>query len=123
MPTEQGFCVLHLDNALSQDTPGGYPALKHPILGRHPLDAAKNFPVTLPQRRRRTRPEIRGAALGVLGQCIGVAAIGGVIVGLVAEELTARAAVGLSTGLGLTLLIPVIILSPLARRPVTPPPD
>ena len=66
-------------------------------------------------------PEIRGAALGVLGQCIGVAAIGGVIVGLVAEELTARAAVGLSTGLGLTLLIPVIILSPLARRPVTPP--
>ena len=66
-------------------------------------------------------PEIRGAALGVLGQCIGVAAVGGVIVGLVADALTARAAVGLSTGLGMALLIPVIILSPLARRPITPP--
>lgn len=66
-------------------------------------------------------PEIRGAALGVLGQCIGVAAIGGVIVGLIADQLTARAAVALSTGLGLTLLIPLILLSPLARRPITPP--
>ncbi len=66
-------------------------------------------------------PEIRGAALGVLGQCIGVAAVGGVIVGFVAEELSARAAVGLSTGLGMALLIPVIVFSPLVRRPVTPP--
>ncbi len=63
-------------------------------------------------------PEIRGAALGVLGQCIGVAAVGGVIVGFVAEELSARAAVGFSTGLGLALLIPVIVFSPLVRRPV-----
>lgn len=66
-------------------------------------------------------PEIRGAALGVLGQCIGVAAVGGVIVGLIADQLTARAAVALSTGLGLTLLIPLIIFSPLARRPIAPP--
>ena len=76
-----------------------------------------------PNVDRRTSPEIHGAALGVLGQGIGVAAIGEVIVGLVADELTARATVGLSTGLGLIILIPVTILSPLARHPVTPPAD
>ena len=48
-------------------------------------------------------PEIRGATLGVLGQCIGVAAVGGVIVGLVANHLSAHVAVALSTGLGLAL--------------------
>ena len=66
-------------------------------------------------------PDMRGTALGVLGQCIGVAAIGGVAVGLVAEALSARAAVGLSTGLGLALLVLIIPLSPLVRRPITPP--
>ena len=65
-------------------------------------------------------PEIRGAALGVLGQCIGVAAVGGVVVGFVAEELSAHVAVGLSTGLGLTLLIPVMLFTPLVKRPIAP---
>ena len=64
-------------------------------------------------------PEIRGAALGVLGQCIGVAAVGGVIVGLVADYLSAHIAVALSTGLGLTLLIPVMLFTPLVRRPIS----
>ncbi len=63
-------------------------------------------------------PEIRGAALGVLGQCIGVAAVGGVIVGLVADYLSAQAAVALSTGLGLALLIPVLLFTPLVRSPI-----
>ena len=66
-------------------------------------------------------PEIRGAALGVLGQCIGVAAVGGVIVGLVADYLSAQAAVGLSTGLGLVLLIPVIAFTPLVKSPISAP--
>ena len=65
-------------------------------------------------------PEIRGAVLGVLGQCIGVAAVGGVIVGLVAEYLSAHVAVGLSTGLGLALLIPVMLFTPLVKRPINP---
>lgn len=68
-------------------------------------------------------PDIRGAALGVLGQCIGVAAVGGVIVGLVADELSARAAVGISTGLGLALLIPVMMFTPLVKSPITPADD
>ena len=65
--------------------------------------------------------EMRGSALGVLGQCIGIAAVGGVVVGAVADILSARAAVGLSTGLGLALLIPLMPFSPLARRPITSP--
>ena len=63
-------------------------------------------------------PEIRGAALGVLGQCIGVAAVGGVIVGFVADYLSAHIAVALSTGLGLTLIIPVMLFTPLVKRPI-----
>ena len=65
-------------------------------------------------------PEIRGAALGVLGQCIGVAAVGGVIVGLLADYLSAHIAVALSTGLGLTLLIPVMLFTPLVKSPIAP---
>ena len=64
-------------------------------------------------------PDIRGAALGVLGQCIGVAAVGGVIVGLVADYLSAQAAVALSTGLGLVLLIPLVLFTPLVKSPIS----
>ena len=64
-------------------------------------------------------PEIRGALLGVLGQCIGVAAVGGVIVGFVADYLSAQAAVALSTGLGLALLIPVMLFTPLVKSPIS----
>ena len=68
-------------------------------------------------------PEIRGALLGVLGQCIGVAAVGGVIVGFVADYLSAQAAVALSTGLGLSLLIPVMLFTPLVKSPISPAED
>ena len=64
-------------------------------------------------------PDIRGATLGVLGQCIGVAAVGGVIVGLVADYLSAQAAVALSTGLGLVLLIPLVLFTPLVKSPIS----
>ncbi len=65
-------------------------------------------------------PEIRGAALGVLGQCIGVAAIGGVMVGFLADYLSAHIAVALSTGLGLILIIPVMLFTPLVKIPISP---
>ena len=65
-------------------------------------------------------PEIRGALLGVLGQCVGVAAVGGVIVGFVADYLSAQVAVALSTGLGLVLLIPVMLFTPLVKSPISP---
>ncbi len=66
-------------------------------------------------------PEMRGTSLGVLGQCIGVAAVGGLVVGQVAEVLGANVAVGISTGLGLFLLVTLLPFSPLVRRPVVPP--
>ncbi len=66
-------------------------------------------------------PAMRGSALGVLGQCIGVAAVGGLAVGAVADIFSAQIAVAISSLLGIVLLIPVLIFTPLARRPVTPP--
>lgn len=66
-------------------------------------------------------PAMRGSAIGVLGQCIGVAALGGLAVGAVADWFSAQVAVGISAILGIALLIPVLILTPLAWRPVTAP--
>ena len=66
-------------------------------------------------------PEMRGTALGMLGQCIGVAAVGGLVVGVLANLFSAQAAVAMSVSLGLVLLVPTMVFSPLVRRPITPP--
>ena len=66
-------------------------------------------------------PEMRGTALGMLGQCIGVAAVGGLVVGALANFFSAQAAVAMSVSLGLVLLVPTMVFSPLVRRPITPP--
>ena len=66
-------------------------------------------------------PEMRGTALGMLGQCIGVAAVGGLAVGIVANFFTAQAAIAMSVSLGLVLLLPAVFFSPLVRRPIAPP--
>lgn len=66
-------------------------------------------------------PEMRGTALGMLGQCIGVAAVGGLAVGVVANFFSAQAAVAMSVSLGLVLLLPAVFFSPLVRRPISPP--
>jgi MFS family permease len=66
-------------------------------------------------------PEMRGTALGMLGQCIGVAAVGGLAVGIVANFFSAQAAVAMSVSLGLVLLLPAVFFSPLVRRPIAPP--
>jgi len=68
-----------------------------------------------------SEPEMRGTALGMLGQCIGVAAVGGLAVGVVANYFSAQAAVAMSVSLGLLLLIPVLSFSPLLRRPISSP--
>ena len=68
-----------------------------------------------------SEPDMRGTALGMLGQCIGVAAVGGLAVGVVANYFSAQAAVAMSVSLGLLLLIPVLSFSPLLRRPISPP--
>ena len=64
---------------------------------------------------------MRGTALGMLGQCIGVAAVGGLAVGVVANYFGAQAAVAMSVSLGLLLLIPAVFFSPLVRQPIAPP--
>ena len=63
-------------------------------------------------------PEMRGTALGMLGQCIGVAAVGGLAVGIVANFFSAQAAVAMSVSLGLVLLLPAVFFSSLVRRPI-----
>ena len=68
-----------------------------------------------------SEPQMRGTALGMLGHCIGVAALGGLGVGVVANFLNAQAAVALSISLGLVLLVPVMIFTPLVRQPTVPP--
>lgn len=66
-------------------------------------------------------PEMRGTALGMLGQCIGVAAVGGLAVGAVANYFSAQAAVAMSVSLGLVLLIPAVFFSPLIRQQIAAP--
>ena len=66
-------------------------------------------------------PDMRGTSLGVLGHCIGVSALGAFVVGQIAERVDANLAVGMSTGLGLFLLVTLIPFSPLVKRPITPP--
>ncbi|MBM11424.1 MAG: hypothetical protein CL759_05025 [Chloroflexi bacterium] len=67
------------------------------------------------------RPDMRGTALGMNGECIGIAAVGGLAVGVVANYFSAQAAVAMSVSLGLVLLLPVLLFSSLVRRPITPP--
>ena len=66
-------------------------------------------------------PEMRGRALGVLGQCIGIAAVGGLAVGGIANFLDARIAVAISASIGLVLITPVVAFSPLVWHPTAPP--
>ena len=66
-------------------------------------------------------PDMRGTSLGVLGHSIGASALGAFVVGQIAERVDANLAVGMSTGLGLFLLVTLIPFSPLVKRPITPP--
>ena len=70
-----------------------------------------------------SKPEMRGTALGMLGHCIGVAALGGLAIGTVASYMGAQTAVAISISLGLLLLVPVMVFSPLVRHPTAPPPS
>ena len=63
-------------------------------------------------------PERRGLALGIVNLCIGVGPLGMLQMGAVATLLTTQLAIGISAAVGLVLMIPVIILTPLVWRPV-----
>ena len=60
--------------------------------------------------------ERRGAALGVLGLCIGVSPIGTLMMGVMATLLNAQAAIGIGAVAGLLLMLPVMVFSALMGR-------
>ena len=62
-------------------------------------------------------PERRGAALGVLGLCMGVGPLGMLAMGAVATHLNSQVAIGIGAAFGLLLLLPMLMLSPIMRRP------
>ena len=61
-------------------------------------------------------PEMQGRALGAVGMFIGVTPLGGLLVGALAEGLGAPLTIVVSTAAGAVLLIPILLLTPLARR-------
>ena len=64
-------------------------------------------------------PEMRGRIMGSQGLVNGLGhLIGGVEIGAIAQAFTISLAIGVNAGAGLLLMLPVILLTPLARRPV-----
>jgi MFS family permease len=62
-------------------------------------------------------PGMRGRAVGILGLCIGSTPLGLLELGAVAAVLGAPTAIGLNASLGLALLLPVLIFTPLLSGP------
>jgi MFS family permease len=68
-------------------------------------------------------PGMRGRAVGILGLCIGSTPLGLLELGAVAAVVGAPAAIGLNAGVGLVLLLPVIVFTPLLSGSKAPEPD
>ena len=63
--------------------------------------------------------EMRGRIMGSQGLVNGLGhLIGGVEIGAIAQAFTISIAIGFNAGIGILLMLPVIILTPLVRRPV-----
>ena len=68
-----------------------------------------------------TAPEMRGRIMGSQGLVNGLGhLIGGFEIGAIAQAFTISLAIGLNAGIGLLLMAPVMILTPLIKRPVEP---
>ena len=64
-------------------------------------------------------PEMRGRTVGALGLVNGLGhLVGGYEIGAIANSLGIGVAIGLNASAGLLLILPVIILTPLARQPM-----
>ena len=64
-------------------------------------------------------PEMRGRIMGSQGLVNGLGhLIGGVEIGAVAQAFSISLAIGINAGVGLLLMLPVVLLTPLVRRPV-----
>ena len=63
--------------------------------------------------------EMRGRIMGSQGLVNGLGhLIGGVEIGAIAQAFTISLAIGVNAGIGLLLMLPVVLLTPLVRRPV-----
>ena len=63
--------------------------------------------------------EMRGRIMGSQGLVNGLGhLIGGVEIGAIAQAFTISLAIGVNAGVGLLLMLPVVLLTPLVRRPV-----
>ena len=63
--------------------------------------------------------EMRGRIMGSSGLVNGLGhLIGGVEIGAIAQAFTISLAIGVNAGVGLLLMLPAILLTPLVRRPV-----
>ena len=66
-----------------------------------------------------TPAEMRGRIMGSQGLVNGLGhLIGGVEIGAIAQAFTISVAIGFNAGIGLLLMLPVMLLTPLVRRPV-----
>ncbi len=66
-----------------------------------------------------TAPEMRGRIMGSQGLVNGLGHfIGGVEIGAIAQFFTISVAIGFNAGVGLLLMLPVMLLTPLVKRPV-----
>ena len=68
-----------------------------------------------------TGPEMRGRIMGSQGLVNGLGhLIGGFEIAAIAQAFTISLAIGLNAGVGLLLIVPVMLLTPLIKRPVEP---
>ena len=67
-------------------------------------------------------PEMRGRALGVMGLCIGAGPIGMLEAGAIATLLNVQSAIGINAVVAVSLMLPVIFITPLVWRPIAIPP-
>ena len=64
-------------------------------------------------------PEMRGRALGLAGMTLGITPLGTFMIEGVANALGTPTAMVINGGAGLLLFIPIVLLTPLARRTLT----
>jgi len=70
-----------------------------------------------------TPPALRGRMMGLLSVCIGVSTpLGTLEIGVLAMTFTVQQAIAANALVGLLLLVPAVILTPLVRQRITQPP-
>ena len=68
-----------------------------------------------------TAPDMRGRIMGSQGLVNGLGhLVGGFEIAAIAQAFTISLAIGLNAGIGLLLIVPVMLLTPLIKRPVEP---